>query len=164
MLSLHVATKLKKYLYAGVQLPWRAQIPSATFFGRKLAKPRVERKLRLGTALWHHGTNFLKAGYSPQQISGTLALVRPTTPSFQVSHETIYALPRGELHTEAIGWVRFGYAKRRPRARGEDRRGKISDGVNIHERPSEVEERLVSGHWEGDLIKGRITDLRPASW
>ena len=64
------------------------------------------------------------------------------------------AMPRGELRTEVIGWLRFGQAKRRPRTRGEDRRGRIPDMVSIHDRPPEVEERLVPGHWEGDLIKG----------
>ena len=97
-------------------------------------------------------------GYSPEQIAGTLAAVHPDKPSLQVSHETIYtaiyAMPRGELRTEVIGWLRFGHAKRRPRARGEDRRGKIPGMVSIHDRQPEVDERLVPGHWEGDLIKG----------
>ena len=123
-----------------------------------LAKPRFERKLRPGTMLWDQVTDYLQAGYSPEQISGTLRLVHPTTPALQISHETIYtaiyALPRGELRSQVIGWLRFGHAKRRPRARGEDRRGKIPEGVSIHERPPEVEARLVPGHWEGDLIKG----------
>ena len=60
----------------------------------------------------------------------------------------------GALRTEVIGWLRLGHAKRRPRARGADRRGKISDMVRIHDRPPEVAERVVPGHWEGDLIKG----------
>ena len=121
-------------------------------------KPRVARRLRPDTPLWERVCHYLKARYSPEQIAGTLALVHPDTPFLQVSHETIYtaiyAMPRGELRTEVIGWLRFGHAKRRPRARGEDRRGRIPDMVSIHERPPEVEERLVPGHWEGDLIKG----------
>lgn len=122
------------------------------------AAPRVERRLRPGTVLWEHVMGYLKEGYSPEQISGTLALVHPEKPTLQVSHETIYtaiyAMPRGELRKDVIGWLRFGHTKRRPRARGEDRRGRIPDMVSIHERPPEVEERLVPGHWEGDLIKG----------
>ena len=120
--------------------------------------PHVERRLRPEGALWGRVVRYLKAGYSPEQIAGTLALVHSETPSLRVSHETIYtaiyAMPRGELRTEVIGWLRFGHAKRRPRARGEDRRGRIPDMVSIHDRPPEVEERLVPGHWEGDLIKG----------
>ena len=120
--------------------------------------PRVERRLRPATALWGHVKRYLKGGYSPEQIAGTLASVHPDQPSLRVSHETIYtaiyAMPRGELRTAVIGWLRFGHAKRRPRARGEDRRGKIPEMVSIHDRPPEVAERLVPGHWEGDLIKG----------
>ena len=122
------------------------------------AKPKVERRLQPGNALWGKVTDYLKLGYSPEQIAGTLKLIHPNTPSLQVSHETIYtaiyAMPRGELRTEVVGWLRHGHAKRRPIARGEDRRGQIPDMVNIRERPPEVEERLVPGHWEGDLIKG----------
>lgn len=125
---------------------------------RCAVEPRTPRKLRPETALWQHVKKYLRKGYSPEQIAGTLANVHPDTPSFQVSHETIYtaiyAMPRGELRTEVIGWLRFGHAKRRPRARGEDRRGHIPDMVSIHDRPPEIEGRLIPGHWEGDLIKG----------
>ena len=121
-------------------------------------KPRIEKRLRPGTALWHHVVDYLKAGYSPEQVAGTLATVHPDVPSLQVSHETIYtaiyAMPRGALRTVVIGWLRLGHAKRRPRARGADRRGKIPDMVRIQDRPPEVAERVVPGHWEGDLIKG----------
>ena len=120
--------------------------------------PRVERRLQPGNALWDQIMHYLKRCYSPEQIAGTLAKVHDQTPALQVSHETIYtaiyAMPRGELRTEVIGWLRFGHAKRRPRARGEDRRGRIPDMVSIRDRPPDVEERLVPGHWEGDLIKG----------
>lgn len=120
--------------------------------------PRRQRRLQPGNALWEQVMNYLQLGYSPEQISGTLKLVHPETPTLQVSHETIYtaiyAMPRGELRKDVIGWLRFGHAKRRPRARGEDRRGRIPDMVSIHARPPEIEERLVPGHWEGDLIKG----------
>lgn len=121
-------------------------------------KPRVLRRLQLGTVLWGHVAGYLKEGYSPDLVAGTLATVHPDNPSLRVSHETIhtaiYAMPCGELRTEVIGWLRFGHTKRRPRARGEVRRGKIPDMASIHNRPPEIDERLVPGHWEGDLIKG----------
>jgi IS30 family transposase len=76
----------------------------------------------------------------------------------RISHESIYtaiyAMPRGELRTEVIGLLRKSHKTRRPRARGEDRRGLIPNMTSIDERPVEVDERLVPGHWEGDLIKG----------
>ena len=120
--------------------------------------PRVVRRLRPGSALWAQVIHDLKAGYSPEQIAGILARMHPHRPAVQVSHETIYtaiyAMPRGVLRTDVIGWLRVGHAKRRPRARGDDRRGRIPGLVSIPDRPSESEERLVPGHWEGDLIKG----------
>ncbi len=67
-------------------------------------EPRSPRKLRPVTALWRQVKKYLYSGYSPEQIAGTLAAVYPATPSFQVSHETIYtaiyAMPNGELRTE----------------------------------------------------------------
>ena len=63
-------------------------------------------------------------------------------------------MPRGELRKELIGHLRQHHKSRRPRSRGTDRRGQIPNMVRIAERPAEVEERLVPGHWEGDLIKG----------
>ena len=75
-----------------------------------------------------------------------------------MSHETIYtalyAMPRGDLRTDLIACLRQGRGKRRPRSRGQDRRGQIPDMMSLHVRPPEVEDRLVPGHWEGDLIKG----------
>ena len=126
-------------------------------------EPYVPPKLQPGTALWKQFTNYLKKYYSPEQIAGTLATVHPDTSTFQVSRETIYtaiyAMPRGELRTEVIGWLRFGHSKRRPRALGEDRRGLIPDMVSILDCPPEIEERLMPGHWGErsewrDLIKG----------
>lgn len=121
-------------------------------------KPRVVKRLVSNNALWSEVCNYLKMGYSPEQIAGTLKAVNPDKPVLQISHESIYtaiyAMPRGELRTEVVGWLRHGHAKRRPRTRGEDRRGKIPEMVSIHDRPPEVNERLVPGHWEGDLIKG----------
>lgn len=62
-------------------------------------KPRTARRLQPGSALWNLVTAYMAAGYSPEQIAGTLAVVLPDHPSLQVSHETIYtaiyAMPRG---------------------------------------------------------------------
>jgi IS30 family transposase len=75
-----------------------------------------------------------------------------------VSHETIYTaiylIPRGELRKGLVASLRHGHGTRKPRARGVDRRGRIPDMQSIHVRPPEVEDRLIPGHWEGDLIKG----------
>ena len=68
-------------------------------------------------------------------------------------------MPKGELRTETIALLRHGHNKRRPRSRGDDRRGQIPNMTSIDLRPADIEERLVPGHWgersEGhDHIKG----------
>ena len=70
-------------------------------------------------------------------------------------YNAIYALPVGELRKELIICLRQGKTTRRPRSGGVDRRGQIPDMVSIHVRPPEIEDRLMPGHWEGDLIKGK---------
>jgi len=108
--------------------------------------------------LWGHVERLLREHHSPEQIAGILRRMHPDEPKFQVSHETIYtalyAMPRGELRTELIACLRQARKSRRPRARGEDRRGTIPNMVSIHMRPPEIEARVIPGHWEGDLIKG----------
>ena len=115
-------------------------------------------RLRPGTWLWGQMRVLLGRGHSPEQISGILRRMYPGDPERNVSHETIYtaiyAMPRGELRTEIVSLLRQSRRVRRPRARGEDRRGQIPDMVSIHVRPPEVDERVIPGHWEGDTIKG----------
>lgn len=78
--------------------------------------------------------------------------------SRRVSAETIYThlyvLPRGALRRELLSYLRQHHKTRRPRSRGQDRRGVIPDMISIDERPTEVADRTVPGHWEGDLIMG----------
>lgn len=124
----------------------------------KASIPRVSRKL-LKTDLWEYVYSLLKKRRSPEQISGRLRKEYPMDESMQVSHEAIYqyiyVMPKGELKTEVLEYLRQGHRKRRPRARGKDRRGRITNMKTISERPEEVENRLIPGHWEGDLIKGK---------
>jgi IS30 family transposase len=96
---------------------------------------------------------------SPEQVAGRLRLLHPDNPHMHVSHETIYqslyVYPRGELTRELKAHLRTQRTTRKRRGRVE-RRGGIRDAVSIHDRPEEIETRLVPGHHEGDLIKGSM--------
>ena len=109
-----------------------------------------------GNALWSRVTDGLQRGLSPEQIAGTMArMSEPVRLCHETIYQAIYVMPRGILRTEMINFLRFGHAKRRPRTRGNDRRGVIPNMVSIDDRPAEIAMRLVPGHWEGDHIKGK---------
>lgn len=102
----------------------------------------------------------LASQWSPAQIAGWLRRSFPRSPALHVSPETIYrslfVQARGVLKKELIGHLRFHRAHRRARlaaGRG-TRRGQIVGAVSIADRPPEVEDRAVPGHWEGDLLMG----------
>ena len=100
----------------------------------------------------------LKQKWSPEQISVVLRRRFPDRPEMQVSCETIYqsvyVQGRGALRRELAACLRTGRALRKPRRKAGERRGKIPGMVMISERPAEVQDRAVPGHWEGDLIAG----------
>ena len=97
--------------------------------------------------------------WSPEQISRRLRLDFPDDESMRISHEAIYQAlyvqGRGALKRELVTCLRTGRALRVPRARTAQRpTGFVSSDVMIGERPADVEDRAVPGHWEGDLIIG----------
>ncbi len=98
--------------------------------------------------------------WSPEQISGWLKTRYPDDPSMRVSHETIYRSlfiqARGVLKKELMDHLRTKRRMRRSRHSRifKDARGQIADAISIRERPAEVEDRAVPGHWEGDLLSG----------
>lgn len=114
--------------------------------------------LRPGTWLRSPMRLLLGQGHFPEQIAGILQRMYSAQTDRNISHEiiytAIYAMPRGELRAELIGLLRQARRAHKPRARGKDRRGQIPDMVSIHVRPPEIEEPVISGHWEGDTIQG----------
>jgi IS30 family transposase len=113
-----------------------------------MACPRLRREVE----------RLLEERFSPRQISQWLARTHPMEPERRVSHETIYqslyVQGRGALRAELHQALRSGRAIRRPKARSALKRtSRIPDMVLISERPPEVEDRAVPGHWEGDLVR-----------
>jgi len=92
-----------------------------------------------------------------------MEMAYPSDTSMRISHEAIYqyiyVLPRGSLKKELISCLRQErkYRRKKGGRKGnpEEMRGKIADMLSIDERPKEVEDRIVPGHWEGDLIMGK---------
>ena len=137
---------------------YRAQAADAAAIRRaqrpKPAKLAVEPRLRAVVEAK------LALRWSPEQIAGWLPLAYPQDPVMRVSHETIYlslfVQSRGALRRELQRCLRTGRAMRYPRAkRLPQGRGQLRDTLHISQRPAEVADRAVPGHWEGDLVFGR---------
>lgn len=101
----------------------------------------------------------LSLRWSPEQIARRLVEDFPDDERMRASHEAIYQAlyvqGRGALRRELTVCLRTGRALRKPRRRTDGRRERIKDKVMISERPAEVADRAVPGHWEGDLIIGK---------
>ena len=101
----------------------------------------------------------LELWWSPRQISRWLVEAYPLDEEMRVSPETIYQSlfiqAKGALRKELWRCLRTGRATRRPQGRPKSTKGQIRDMVMISERPAEVEDRTVPGHWEGDLLMGK---------
>lgn len=119
----------------------------------KVAKLAADERLHMVVQHW------LTLRWSPEQISLRLVEAFPDDEGMRISPETIYqslyVQGRGALRRELAACLRTGRALRRPRRREGERRGRLRDMVNIRDRPAEVADRAVPGHWEGDLIIGR---------
>ena len=130
----------------------------------KLAWERALRpklcKLATNKHLQRVTSDKLKTHWSPEQIAGWLKRQYPQEEHNQVSHETIYrslfVQARGVLKKERMGYLRTRRTIRRSRNASlkRDGLGQIKDAVSIRDRPAQVEDRAVPGHWEGDLLGG----------
>ena len=117
-------------------------------------------KLALNRPLARTVARLLWQRWSPWQIAGRLRREYPHDESCRVSHETIYKTlfiqARGALKKELVQHLRRRRGMRRSRHHTQKTpdHGQITDAVSIRERPAEVEDRAVPGHWEGDLLCG----------
>jgi IS30 family transposase len=131
---------------------WRAELQR----DRRARRPRTA-KLARNPALRARVEALLALHWSPEQIAATLRREHPHEPEMQVGHETIYqslfVQGRGALRRELAACLRTGRARRRPQGRARPS-PQMRDMVMISERPAEVADRAVPGHWEGDLLIG----------
>jgi len=143
-------------------VPERGYLPYAAHRAAAARRPRPkDRKLHTTPRLRAYVTSKLRIRWSPEQISHTLVKTYPDDQEMRVTHETIYQAlylqGRGGLRREVAATLRTGRARRKPQNTGETRRPRFADPmVMISDRPAEVEDRAVPGHWEGDLITGTL--------
>lgn len=157
------ASTVSRELARNTGLTGTYRASSAQHRAEDRAKRPKTAKLRADPVLREIVQAGLDRKWSPRQISERLVLDFPDRPEMRVSHETIYqslyVQGRGALRRELTAALRTGRALRMPRRQAQARRerpsGRIRDMVNIAERPAEVADRAVPGHWEGDLILGK---------
>jgi len=113
-----------------------------------VASPRLRREV----------VRMLERRFSPRQISARLRLEHPDDEELRISPETIYqslyVQSRGRLRKDLASYLRSGRTSRKPR-RGPTGQGRIPGMISISERPAEITDRAVPGHWEGDLLVGK---------
>jgi IS30 family transposase len=136
---------------------YRAHDADEAAWGR--ARRPKRSKLAVNSRLREVVEERLELEWSPEQISAWLARTYAGELAMQVSHETIYlslfVQSRGALRRQLCAHLRRRRRTRRPRGRPAPQgRGQIREMVMISERPAEVEDRAVPGHWEGDLLLG----------
>lgn len=122
---------------------------------RKSGKYILDSNLRLKRYVFRK----LRLEWSPTQIVETLKMDYPSDVSMTISPESIYTylfvLPKGTLKKELLSCLRQNRKHRHKQRRGVEAKRKLEDMLSIEERPKEVEDRIVPGHWEGDLIVGK---------
>jgi IS30 family transposase len=141
-----------KYTYRAVKAQKRAKRNASK-------RKRDKRILNDYLELWRYIHKKLKKKWSPTQIAEELEKDYPLDMTMRIAPETIYTyiyvLPRGALKKELVSCLRQNRKRRYQQSRGVKMERNIEDMLSIEERPKEVEDRIVPGHWEGDLIIGK---------
>jgi len=146
------AGSCNKYTYRAVKAQNRA---------KRNASKRKSGKFRLNdnTKLWRYIFKKLRKKWSPRQIAEEVEKDYPLDMTMRISPEAIYTyiyiLPRGALKKELTTCLRQNHKRRHKQARGVKIQRNIEDMLSIEDRPMEVEDRIIPGHWEGDLIIGK---------
>jgi len=149
--EVHKQVKRKRWCYSAIK-------------GQELSdeskKKGRKRKLEINWKLLRYVQQHLREEWSPEEIDKRLKLDYPNDMTMRISHESIYqylyCLPRGELKKELMKGLRQERKLRLDRKAIHSRRPGIKDIISISERPEEVKNRVVPGHWEGDLIVGKL--------
>jgi len=157
-------SSISREISRNVQISHHYDVVQATRRYKVVRKQSVRhKKLATDSKLYDYVKECLvKNRWSPEQISGSLKKMNPQDPSKQVSSETIYAAiyahPRNELKKLMVSSLRRSKSKRGKRGSATTSYNslKIEEYQFIHNRPEEINERLLPGHWEGDLIVGAM--------
>lgn len=143
--------KRKRRSYLAVKAQERAE-------GQRKKRGR-KKKLDTYGLLQDYVYEKLRQEWSPEEIAKRLLIDYPKDNNMRISHEAIYqylyCLPRGELKKELMKGLRQHRKRRLSRQAIHYRRQRIPDIISISERPEEAKNRIVPGHWEGDLIMGK---------
>lgn len=146
------AGSCNRHTYRAVKAQKRAKRNAAK---RKSGKYKIDDS----PELWAYIHQKLKLKWSPKQIAEKLEMDYPLDMTMRISPEAIYSyiyvLPRGTLKKELTSCLRQNHKRRYKQRRGVKITRNIEDMLSIEERPKEVEDRIIPGHWEGDLIVGK---------
>ena len=130
---------------------WRGERTTA----RRARRPKAA-KLTEYSALRLEVERRLQERWSPQQIAARLVTDYPDNPRMRVSHETIYrslfVQARGSLRKELTTCLRTGRTQRRSHQRTHPNSGRLLNMVMVSDRPAEIEDRALPGHWEGRAL------------
>lgn len=147
-----ISEEIKRNSYQGHYVAIHAQ--RVTEERRVQARKRHPLKNR---SIYSYAMRKLRNGWSPEQIAGRLKLRHPDNPYWHIHHETIYRFVYGPKNKEKRLWEYLPRKQKRRRSKygRKAKRCRIPDTVSIHQRPKEVEDRRIFGHWEGDSVVGK---------